>query len=33
IFKEVCPWTFEAFIKHRYSGDILKKEEENDETI
>ncbi|MCD6551258.1 FAD-dependent thymidylate synthase [Thermotoga sp.] len=24
IFKEKCPWTFEAFIKHAYSGDLLK---------
>jgi thymidylate synthase (FAD) len=33
IFKEICPWTFEAFIKYRYSGDVLNKEEKSDETI
>jgi len=27
IFKELCPWTFEAFLKYRYLGDVLKKEE------
>jgi len=24
IFKEKCPWTFEAFLKYAYKGDILK---------
>jgi len=24
IFKNKCPWTFEAFIKYRYKGDLLK---------
>ncbi|ANQ53131.1 thymidylate synthase [Thermosipho affectus] len=24
IFKEKCPWTFEAFLKFNYRGDILK---------
>jgi len=33
IFKKLCPWTFEAFMKYRYSGDALKKEEINDETF
>ncbi|MEJ5228473.1 MAG: FAD-dependent thymidylate synthase [Pseudothermotoga sp.] len=24
IFKRLCPWTFEAFVKYRYTGDVLK---------
>jgi len=24
IFKEKCPWTFEAFLKYAYKGDLLK---------
>ncbi|WP_041082726.1 FAD-dependent thymidylate synthase [Thermotoga profunda] len=24
IFKELCPWTYEAFVKYRYTGDLLK---------
>ncbi len=24
IFKQLCPWTYEAFLKYRYTGDILK---------
>jgi len=24
IFKKTCPWTYEAFIKHTYKGDLLK---------
>ncbi|AEH50154.1 FAD-dependent thymidylate synthase [Pseudothermotoga thermarum] len=27
IFKQICPWTYEAFIKHRYTGDLLKEGE------
>ncbi len=27
IFKQICPWTYEAFIKHRYTGDLLKEVE------
>lgn len=24
IFKQLCPWTYEAFLKHRYTGDLLR---------
>ncbi|PLV56589.1 FAD-dependent thymidylate synthase [Thermotoga sp. SG1] len=24
IFREKCPWTYEAFIKHAYKGDLLR---------
>lgn len=24
IFKQLCPWTYEAFLKYRYTGDLLK---------
>ncbi|HEY8540815.1 MAG TPA: FAD-dependent thymidylate synthase, partial [Pseudothermotoga sp.] len=24
IFKQLCPWTYEAFVKYRYTGDLLK---------
>lgn len=27
IFQEKCPWTYEAFIKFRYTGDLLKNKE------
>ncbi|MGJ8453994.1 FAD-dependent thymidylate synthase [Pseudothermotoga sp. U03pept] len=27
IFKQLCPWTFEAFVKYRYTGDLLKEVE------
>lgn len=27
IFKEKCPWTYEAFLKFRYKGDLLKNRE------
>lgn len=24
IFKQLCPWTYEAFLEYRYTGDLLK---------
>ncbi len=30
IFKEVCPMTFEAFIRYHYSGDIIDRGDQND---
>lgn len=24
IFKQLCPWTYEAFLRYRYTGDLLK---------
>jgi len=27
IFKQLCPWTFDAFVKYRYTGDLLKEVE------
>lgn len=27
IFKELCPWTYEAFLNYKYSGDVLKRGE------
>ncbi len=27
IFKQICPWTYDAFIKYRYTGDLLKEVE------
>ncbi len=24
IFKQLCPWTYEAFLQHRYTGDLLR---------
>ncbi|QTA37960.1 FAD-dependent thymidylate synthase [Thermosipho ferrireducens] len=26
IFEKLCPWTYEAFIKYKYTGDLLKGE-------
>jgi thymidylate synthase (FAD) len=25
-FEETCPWSYEAYLKHQYKGDILKEE-------
>ncbi|ABV34191.1 MULTISPECIES: FAD-dependent thymidylate synthase [Pseudothermotoga] len=24
VFKSICPWTYESFIRYRYEGDLLK---------